>query len=103
MMHRKGISRLVLALVAAGAFAVPFGPPASATPISDQTVADIYKSCYDYCLSGLSEDECRSGCTCEARLAQKQLTLEEATAFVQGTASPDVMARLEAIVEQCNP
>jgi hypothetical protein len=92
----------IWALAWAVALIVPSGPSAQATPISDQTAADIYKSCYDYCVSGLSEDECRSSCTCQARLTQKQLTFEEAMALGQGSATPEVMARLDAIIKQCS-
>jgi hypothetical protein len=93
----KALSSAVFAL----ALAAPLAP-ASATPISDQTAADIYKSCYDYCIGGLSEEDCRQSCTCQARLTQKRLTLEEAMAIGQGTASAEVMARMEAITKQCS-
>ena len=89
-------------MVVALAVAVPFGTEAEATPISDQMAADMYKQCYDYCLGGESEDFCRSSCTCSVRLTEKQITVEEATALGNGTASPEVQARLPAITRQCS-
>ena len=53
-------------------------------------------------LGGESEDFCRSSCTCSVRLTEKQITVEEATALGNGTASPEVQARLPAITRQCS-
>jgi hypothetical protein len=102
MVHFIRTSRTVLVLVLAIAFAAPLGREASSTPVSDQMAADMYKSCYDYCTGGESEDFCRSSCTCMIRLSQKQLTLEEEKAIGAGTASPEVMARFDAITKQCD-
>jgi hypothetical protein len=98
MMRFTALSAAALAL----AVAVPLGTEAEATPISDQMAADMYKQCYDYCLGGESEDFCRSSCTCSVRLTEKQITVEEATALGNGTASPEVQARLAAITRQCS-
>jgi predicted outer membrane protein len=98
MMRFTALSAAALAL----AVAAPLGTEAEATPISDQMAADMYKQCYDYCLGGESEDFCRSSCTCSVRLTEKQITVEEATALGNGTASPEVQARLAAITRQCS-
>jgi len=102
MAHFGGCSRLVLAVISAMALSTPLAPGAAATPISDQMAADMYKSCYDYCIGGTSADDCKHMCTCSIRLTEKQLTLEETQALGNGTASADVVARMNAISAQCS-
>jgi hypothetical protein len=109
MLHLNGTSRPALTLIGAMALSVPFAavvfaPEASATPVSDDVTATLYKACVDYCVGGAGQDYCKSSCTCSARQIQKTMTLEEAMQVWggQGTPSPELQSRADAITKQCS-
>jgi len=98
------ISRSLAAMPLAVAAHLSLLNAATATPISDQKAADIYKGCYDYCIGGMRQDDCAHICTCSARMIQRQMTLEEAMAVFGGQrqASPELQSRADAITRQCS-
>ena len=102
MAKSRRISPIVLAFLSAAALTIPPVAAAQATPISDENAAELYKQCYDYCIGDDTAESCQAGCTCMIRLTQKQFTLEEVIAMAKNAASPETLARTEAISKQCN-